>query len=206
MKIKKFESFLLDENCYAVTLPAGIIIVDPGDMTKDLNEFLKNNGSKVKYILLTHRHFDHILAVSKAKQLCENAKVVIHESDAMGLKSSSESLASLYKLIQTPVEPDITVSDNDVLRLGKTEIKVVHTPGHTIGSVCYIIKNAIFTGDTLFKGAVGRTDFPTGSAEDLENSLKKLKQFDESYELYPGHGPETTLEYENKRNRFIRNL
>lgn len=206
MKIKTFCAFQFPQNCYAAIFDAGIFLVDPGEFTLELENFVKENAVDIKYILLTHMHFDHIRATSKVKKLCPEAKIVIHSLDANGLADSVLSLAYLFGFEQETVSADILCEDNDILKLGSTEIKVIHTPGHTIGGVCYMVENVIFCGDTVFEGNIGRTDFPDGSFEVLLESLKRLKRLDGDYILYPGHGNHTTLNIERCNNPYIRNL
>ena len=199
-------------NCYLVfdEETGEAAIVDPGWYEKSIPEVLSENANiKLKYILLTHGHFDHILGVDGLKK-ATGAKVVIHENDREHLLDPKKSLADgNFPMPQIPVDADITVSDGDVLTLGKNEIKVMHTPGHTRGGVCYITEGddrVIFTGDTLFCMTAGRTDFFDGSEADLNNSLKKLVALDGDYRILPGHSKDTTLERERKRNWYFRRM
>lgn len=206
MQIKTFCAYEFPENCYAAILNDGIFLVDPGEFTSELEEFAKKNSSDIKYILLTHMHFDHIRAVAQVKEICPKAKIVIHTLDADGLSDSVLSLAYLFGFEQEKVKADILCNDKDVLKLGSTEIKVIHTPGHTQGGVCYMAENVIFTGDTVFEGSIGRTDFPGGSFEVLAESLEKIKDINGDFTLYPGHGNCTTLDKERLFNPYMRNL
>ncbi|MBR4765878.1 MAG: MBL fold metallo-hydrolase [Clostridia bacterium] len=166
-------------------------------------------GCKVKFVLLTHGHFDHILG-TRGIQMQYGASVVIHKDDSAMLSDAALNLARINgaENVFNPVTPDIVVDDGDSLFLGGTEIKVIHTPGHTKGSVCYIIEDekTIFSGDTLFCRTVGRTDFPGGSTEELKNSLKKLVALEGDYRVLPGHNRETNLDSERTRNIFIRRM
>lgn len=178
-------------------------VIDAGDFNSALKSALV--GKKVKYILLTHGHFDHILGVHALKEFTD-AEVVIHPADLDCLKDANKSLAlSAGGFSQIPVEADILVSQGDVLSLGDTEIKVMHTPGHTKGGVCYIIEKdrVIFTGDTLFALTVGRTDFEGGSDEEMLDSVTRLSRLEGDYIIYPGHNRSTTLENERRRNRYM---
>ncbi|MBR6005143.1 MAG: MBL fold metallo-hydrolase, partial [Clostridia bacterium] len=166
-------------------------------------------GCKVKYVLLTHGHFDHILG-TRGIQMQYGASVVIHKDDSAMLSDAALNLARINgaENVFNPVMPDIVVDDGDSLFLGGTEIKVIHTPGHTKGSVCYIIEDekTIFSGDTHFCHTGGRTDFPGGSTEELKNSLKKLVALEGDYRVLPGHNRETNLDSERTRNIFIRRM
>ncbi len=190
-------------NCYLIKTENAALVIDPFEAYPEIIDFFEKNSAKEKIILLTHRHFDHILGVFKLHELF-GAKIIIGEMDEVGLRESEESLSSWVGLEQVPIEADITVSDGEVLNLGGTEFKVLHTPGHTVGSVCYIAEDCVFSGDTLFRGTVGRTDLPTGSNEALKLSLSKLKTLDKNYKVYPGHGSPTTLEDEIKNNPYMK--
>ena len=166
-------------------------------------------GCNVKYVLLTHGHFDHLLGTYGVQQTY-GASVAVHRADVPMLSDAGLNLARVNgaENVFNPVTPDIIVEDGDSLFLGENEIKVIHTPGHTKGSVCYIIENekVMFSGDTLFCRTVGRTDFPGGSTEELKESLKKLVALDGDYRVLPGHNRETNLDSERTRNIFIRRM
>lgn len=197
---------IMQENCYIVTDKAtGLIaLVDTGAVSVTLKNFIKQNSDKIKYVLLTHGHFDHIGYAGKVKEET-NAKVVISKQDEPFLSDSNYNLSVMA--IGEPVEEvsaDITLNDGDKLMLGETEITFMLTPGHTKGSGCYIIDNCIFSGDTLMKLSMGRTDFPTGDISDMENSLKKLANLQGDYNVFSGHGDFTTLSYERKYNPYMK--
>lgn len=206
MEIKAFYAAEFPQNCYAAICNDGIFLVDPGEYTQKLDEFVKANKDKIKYILLTHKHFDHIRGVAKVKKICPDAKIVIHPNDAEGLYNGMESLALYFGFEQENVKADLLCEDNALIEMGDTKIKVIHTPGHTQGGVCYMVDNVIFCGDTLFEGSCGRTDFPGGSGSVLSASLKRLKDLDGDYILYAGHGNPTTLENERRFNPYMRSL
>lgn len=206
MDIKVFESKFFPENCYAAITDDGVFLVDPGEYTDKLREFVLKNAEKIKFILLTHRHFDHVVAVAQIIKDCPDAKVVIHEKDAGGLTDSSVSLAERFDALQQSVCPDILVSEGSVVEMGGTVIKVLHTPGHTAGSVCYHVGDNIFCGDTIFKGSCGRTDLPSGNSAELTNSLQRLKNLPFDAKLYPGHNDVTTLSYERSHNPYLTEL
>ena len=126
--------------------------------------------------------------------------------DADGLLDPVKSLAAYFGFEQEKVFADIKCEDGDVLTIGNTEIKVLHTPGHSEGGVCYMVNDSIFCGDTIFERSCGRTDFPGGSSVVLARSLKKLNDLEGDYILYPGHGNSTTLENERKYNPYMRNI
>lgn len=174
----------------------------------DCNEFSQKmidmiGDTDLKYILLTHGHFDHIIGVKSVKEKY-GAQVVISKEDEPMLNSSKLSLAVFCNAPQNNVDADIIVKDGDEITLGETKIKVMATPGHTSGSVCYIAENCIFSGDTLFYCSCGRTDFPSGSPEQMMLSLQKLKTLDGDYKVYTGHNNLTTLDFERKNNPYMK--
>lgn len=174
----------------------------------DCNEFSQKmidmiGDTDLKYILLTHGHFDHIIGVKSVKEKY-GAQVVISKEDEPMLNSSKLSLAVFCNAPQNNVDADIIVKDGDEITLGETKIKVMATPGHTSGSVCYIAENCIFSGDTLFYCSCGRTDFPSGSPEQMMTSLQKLKALDGDYKVYTGHNNLTTLDFERKNNPYMK--
>lgn len=174
----------------------------------DCNEFSQKmidmiGDTDLKYILLTHGHFDHIIGVKSVKEKY-GAQVVISKEDEPMLNSSKLSLAVFCNAPQNNVDADIIVKDGDEITLGEIKIKVMATPGHTSGSVCYIAENCIFSGDTLFYCSCGRTDFPSGSREQMMSSIQKLKALDGDYKVYTGHNNLTTLDFERKNNPYMK--
>jgi len=167
-------------------------IVDAGWEPEKLLEATESKGLKVKYILLTHTHYDHINSLGKLFELTK-AKIVVHEGDAKDI----ENLGLPYK----------TVKEGDEIPIGKLKIKVFHTPGHSPGSVCYLVENKLITGDTLFVEAVGRVDLPGGDIEQMYSSLQKLKELDGGIEICPGHdyGSKkiSTIAFEKENNSYM---
>ncbi len=206
MEIKTFFATDFPENCYAGITEDGIFLVDPGEFTSELKNFVLKHCEEIKYILLTHRHIDHIGATAAVAKLCQNAKIVIHSLDAVGLTDFDASLANYFGLPQTAVSPHILCKDNDVLHLGKTKITVWHTAGHTVGSVCYLVGDVLFCGDLIFRQSCGRVDFPTGNPKEMMLSLKKLCDFSGELILYPGHMETTTLSAELSDNPYLRGI
>lgn len=179
--------------------------VDCAVFDETYRDFLRKLGvTELKYILLTHGHFDHILGVKKLKELC-GGEICIHEEDAACLTDEKESL-NFYSHygVQENVAPDRLLHDGDTLMLGKHEIGVRHTPGHTRGGVCYTVGESMFCGDTLFRLSMGRTDMPGGSTLTLFRSLEELGRIPGDLDLYPGHGELTTLRFEKENNRYLR--
>ncbi|MCI1964570.1 MAG: MBL fold metallo-hydrolase [Oscillospiraceae bacterium] len=206
MKVTKIPGGPLPTNCYLLTEEqSGLTaVVDPGFESENLTERVLALGKdQVKLILLTHAHFDHITGVAKLKELT-GAKVYLHSEDlpfvSDGVLNGSEAF---YGTKIPEFQVDVPMSDGDEIKLGSLNIRVLHTPGHTIGGCCFLVGNALFTGDTLMQLSCGRTDFPTGSYRQMLGSLQKLANLPGNYHLYPGHGAESTLDFERKNNSFI---
>ena len=173
MQIERLTLKLLAENCYIYHNEKECIIFDPGSDYEYIKSYIENKNLSVKMILLTHCHFDHVGAVSDLKDYF-NAKVMCHKDDLLMLKSANKSAAN-YGLMPVKIpEIDEFFNDNDIINFNEIEIKVIHTPGHSAGSVCFYVKDDGFliSGDTLFLESVGRTDFPSGSHDDLEKSIR----------------------------------
>lgn len=206
MKITRISGGPLPTNCYLLTDDAtgDTAVIDPGFDDEELTRAVLAVGAEhVKLILLTHGHFDHIMGVAGIKRLT-HAKVCIHSDDMLFTTDNSLNLSSM--MTSSRMEPftvDTSLNDGDIVELGSLGIRVIYTPGHTIGSCCYLVGDALFTGDTLMKCSCGRTDFPTGSHPQMLDSLEKLKNLEGDYHIYPGHECETTLEYERKNNPFM---
>lgn len=179
-------------------------VVDPAIDSDELLASLENKN--VKYILLTHGHFDHIGGVNLVKEKT-GAKVVIHKEDEEMLHDGDKNeFKRNFDYDMTPIYADILVEDDTELMLGDSKIKVLHTPGHTKGGVCYIFVDdrLLFSGDTLFKLTAGRTDLYGGNARTELMSLAKIGSLEGDYAVYPGHEAATTLEFERNNNRYMR--
>lgn len=194
-------------NCYVLTddETKTALVIDPGVPSDELNDALL--GYNLKFILLTHGHFDHIFGCKELKEIYPEAEICIHSDDLLCLSDNEMNLAGDFE--ETPgVTADRILRDGDIIDFSDTSIYVLNTPGHSPGSVCYIDKanKTIFSGDTLFCLTVGRTDFARGSFDDMMESVKKLSGFDDDYTVYPGHNRSTTIGFERKRNRYMRKL
>lgn len=202
-QIKSITLGELGNNCYLITDQASGLsaLVDCTDDSKEMRDFI--GGAKLEYILLTHGHFDHIGGVAAISR-DYGAKVVISAQDASMLSSGKASLSAFFGIKQDKITPDLTVSEGSSLMLGETQIKVLATPGHTKGGVCYLLKDCIFTGDTLFFCSCGRTDFPGGSSKEIMQSLKRLATLEDSLKVYPGHDRTSTIAFEKANNPFMR--
>jgi glyoxylase-like metal-dependent hydrolase (beta-lactamase superfamily II) len=176
------------------------IIIDPSSNYAMINTNLQENNLKDITILLTHGHFDHTGA-AKRLQDNYNAKVYIHNNDAEKLNSALKSYSIYGKDRYQSLKEDYILHGEESLKIADIDIKVLSTPGHSAGSVCYISGNVIFTGDTLFRESYGRYDFYDGSFKDVYNSVvNKLFRLEGDYMIFPGHGEPTTLDFERKYN------
>ena len=204
MKEKPFLSLpvgLLEVNCYLVPSPSEKIlyIIDPGGDAGEIARYAAAYNDREKVILLTHAHIDHIAGCGRTAELLQVKKLYIHPADLSFYKSRENALLpylppaeDLPEAAQWPVmDPSLTI---------------IHTPGHTPGSVCYLFKeyNSLFAGDTLFRGSVGRTDLPGGDMESLMRSIKEnLLTLPEDLQVYPGHGYATSIGLEKRENPFL---
>lgn len=180
-------------------------VVDPGADYARIKERLDDNGiTEVTHILLTHGHFDHIGAVAQLKAQT-GAKVCIHRRDASMLQSDTDSLAVVAGLSIEPVKPDFLFEGGEIIAAADIEVEVLHTPGHSGGSVCYLAGDVMFSGDTLFYMYCGRTDFPGSDAEEYRHSLHDvLGNLKQDYTVYTGHGIKTTLFAEFQTNPYLK--
>lgn len=205
MKVKTFPVGELRANCHVVINEElnQVVLVDCGGSVTKLINYINQNNLIVKAILLTHGHYDHFEGVSYI-QKNTNCKVYISQKDSYMLTSNVHSLArDLDYDGFNPVHNFETVSNGDTIHEAGFDFEVVSTEGHTSGSVCYICQDCLFTGDTLFKHSMGRTDFPTGNYFDMQKSLKKLYNLKGDYKVYTGHNDNTTLQEERKSNPFM---
>ena len=202
MKVKRGVFPPLSNNCYLIVdeNTNESALVDCSAFNDNMKALI--GDTDLKYILLTHGHFDH---TSGVKEVMERygAKLAISEEDAKMLKSAVHSLAAISRVPFDKTEPDLILKDGDVITLGSIEIKVIATPGHTKGGLCFLAENALFTGDTLFCMSCGRTDFPGGSGAEMLESLRKLAALEGDYDVYPGHEDVTTLDFERKNNHYM---
>lgn len=181
------------------------LLIDCSDYVPQIIDYVKENGLNVKYILLTHGHFDHVLGINRMNEVL-GANVYVHEGDKEQVVNT-RAVMTMFGLPTEGVEnPKITgtLSDAGELTLGTQVIKVIETPGHTPGGVCYLIGNCLFSGDTIFHGTIGRTDLPGGSFQQIKHSVKDvLFALDEYIKVYPGHGEPTSIGYEKKFNDIV---
>ncbi len=169
------------------------IIIDVANNADKMCNYIENLEIKPKYIILTHCHADHTSGLKDIKNYYPNIKIIIHEFDSHGLTDDSINMCSYISAEPNFITADIVAKDNDEIKFGDLIAKIIHTPGHTAGSISILVEDAIFSGDTLFKGIYGRTDLPTGNEFDMQKSLKKLLELNEDIIVYPGHGISTMI-------------
>lgn len=204
MQITKIAGGPLPTNCYLLKddTTGASAVIDPGFESDELTDAVKKDGS-VQMILLTHGHFDHISGVQKLQKQT-GAKVYLYSDETMFVRDGNLNLAGPFFGSEVPAfNVDVPLNDGDTIQLGSLEISVIHTPGHTIGGCCYVVGDAIFSGDTLMKLSFGRTDCPTGSYSQMLDSLRKLAALKGDYQVYPGHGSITSLDYERRNNSYM---
>ena len=207
MKIEKYVVGMIGTNCYLVINEEtkDTVMVDPGAYPTKLKNAVKEQGLKLKAVLLTHAHFDHIMGLS---DVMEDIKVPVYveEADLPMMMDGESNLSSGYMRGGYQFADAVPVRDGQQLQIAGFQFRVIHTPGHTKGSCCYYLKDegVLFSGDTVFYGSVGRTDFPGGSTAEIVRSLHKLvDSLPEETEVFPGHDASTTIGYEKRYNPFV---
>ena len=203
MKIQTFPLGSIGTNCYIVSDDNGVCaIIDCDGDGQTIFKYIEENNLKPTHILLTHGHFDHIGAVEAVKQKY-GCKIYAGELEADVLADPRLNSSGAYGGGGISIAPDELLSNGQSFSVGDLTFQTMHTPGHTEGSVCFIQDKNIFSGDTLFLGSCGRTDFPTGDWNTILQSLQQLKALDGDFVVYPGHGPATTLDYERRTNPYM---
>lgn len=198
MIIKTIPAGIYDANCYIVgdEKTKEAVVLDPGGDGEMLEDEIKKLGYKIKYILLTHGHFDHVGGVEYLTRKFE-IPYYITKVDEDFMKQDSSVFGSLSDSANY-------LKEGDSIKFGSKVIKVIETPGHTKGGVCFLIEDKLFSGDTLFQGSIGRTDFLGGDFEEIISSIKnKLLTLGDEVEVYPGHGPMSTIGDEKRRNPYV---
>ena len=198
----------LEVNCYILSDPETkeAFVIDPGGDADNIRRAVEGAGLKVKYIVNTHGHFDHVGADGSLREAFAGSELAIHGGDARLLSEAHDHGVIFGARLDKQPAPDRLLEDGAVLSAGSLSLRVIHTPGHTQGGVCLFEENegVLFTGDTLFAGSVGRTDFPGGSFEELMSSIvNKVLPLGDEVKVYPGHGPSSTIALEKDTNPFI---
>ena len=190
-------------NCYGLLTDKAAIVIDPGKYTLELAQFLKSNADKTRLILITHAHYDHIGGALQLRQET-GVKIAIGKNEEFALSDRAFNLSGRF----TPPIPahnaDYTIEDEEEFSVGDITVKAYETPGHTVGGMCYLIGDNLFSGDMLFYETVGRVDLPGGNINDMKESLDRIMWlFDDDVSVYSGHGEVTTIGHERKNNPYL---
>ena len=193
MEITVFQLGSLGTNCYIVKDEKACAIIDPGASGEALADWLEQEGLQPKFVLLTHGHYDHVGGVESLRDRFAGLPVYVHEADTRLTPDLSHGLqwTNFY-------------GEGDVLTMGKLSFRVLHTSGHTPGSVCLLCGDALFCGDTLFAGSCGRVDFPGGSWTEMLYSLGRLSKLEDHLQVLPGHGEPSTIQAERQYNPYMK--
>lgn len=203
MNIKVVVSGKLLNNTYVVVSNQNnAVVVDPSLDFEKIKEVLESSGAKLKYIICTHGHYDHTASALLLKELY-GAEIVIHQRDAEMLYDSKKSLSYLFSNHPNVCRADIEVSDGDSLCLDELKFDFISTPGHSNGSMVIVCQDVMFTGDTVLKGTVGRTDLFGGNDALMIQSVKNLSKIEKNYTLLCGHEESSTLDFEKKNNPYF---
>jgi hydroxyacylglutathione hydrolase len=212
MIIKTLEVGPLQSNCYVVGCEATHkgVIIDPGAEAERILACVKECGLEIEWLLDTHGHADHIGAQADLKEALPEARIACHETESESLADSNKNLSAMFGLPMTSPSPDWTLSHDDEVPVGDLRLQVIHVPGHTAGGLAFYCEDggdgfgAVFAGDALFAGSIGRADLPGGAMDELLNAIRtRLLSLPPETRVYPGHGEPTTIEHEARFNPFL---
>jgi len=208
MRVQAFTVGMFQTNCYVAFCEKTkeAMIVDPGfaeeTEAERIFEFISENDLRPRYIMDTHGHPDHTCGNGLAKERF-HVPILIHEYDAYMLGEKGREIARFFGFKNSSAEADRLLRDGELVKIGELTLKVMHTPGHTRGSISLLGEKEGFVGDTLFEDSIGRTDFPEGSEKEMMLSLRKLASLPDTFVVYPGHGSMTTIGREKRNNPFL---
>lgn len=198
MEIKKVITNALEENSYIISSGGEGIIVDPGGNAEGILDAAE--GIKIKYILLTHGHFDHIMAANDVKA-ATGAQILVPKGDSEMLSDPKKSSGAMYGFVHESIEFDRELSEGDKISFGAATLTAMETPGHSLGSMCYMGHGILISGDVLFRGTIGRFEYENMKL--MSSSLKRLWTLPDMTLVYPGHGTSTTIAYEKANNPYV---
>jgi len=205
MQINCISHGLVQSNIYIVSNNGQAVVIDCGCKPDDILAVAEEKGLDLKFVILTHGHFDHFYYVDDLRQKA-NVQAFIHKQDAACFTDPYASGLALFPVRgNIDFKPaDRLLQDGDIIECGGLEFRIIHTPGHSKGSICIHVGDALFTGDTLFRNSIGRTDLPGGSMAEITSAIReKLFCLPEETVVYPGHGPRSTIGYEKKHNPYL---
>jgi len=208
MQYFRIRTFPFDENVYIFydEQSSEACIIDPGGSFEKIRDFINKKNLKVKSVILTHAHADHIGALQELIDEYPDMEVIASKREKKILNSPAYNLTTNFGMKNTSFEATRYVEDGDRYKIGGKTLTFILTPGHTSGSMCVFDGEIMFTGDTLFEGSIGRTDLPSGSYQEMEISLRRLSQMDGDIIILPGHGDQSTIAQEKRHNPFLRNI
>ncbi|GGI40008.1 MBL fold metallo-hydrolase [Mammaliicoccus stepanovicii] len=206
MKVHVYPLGLIETNCYIIEGENELLVIDPGDNGKFVNDLINKFNKKLSAILLTHAHFDHIGGIDEVVKN-NQVNVYVHKEEKSWLTDTVKNGSKKFEMYQLPqvVQHTVpTIIDEGKHQIGEFEFEVLHTPGHSPGSITFVFDDFAIVGDTLFKGGIGRTDLYKGDSALLIKSIEeKLLELDPSTTVFPGHGPDTTIEEEGMSNPYL---
>lgn len=207
MIIKKIVVGPLEANSYIISdeITKNAIVVDPGDEPDRIIDEINGSGLKLDSIICTHAHFDHIGAAGDLKKATD-AKLLLNKNDLETYSLAKDQAALWGYSVDDLPQPDGFIDEGDEIKVGNLGFRIMHSPGHSKGGICLYGEGILVTGDTIFAGSIGRTDFPGGSIEELKKSFKRIIELPEDTKIYSGHGPETTIRRERVENFFMNEL
>lgn len=207
MNVIRIEAGVYGANCYIIYgNDKEAIIIDPGGDYEEIMAKIYKNNLNIKYIILTHGHGDHIGATEKLREKLE-AKVLIHEFDVEIIEDADKNLSNMMGMGKIEFSPDIKLEDKMIIEFSDLKAEIIHSPGHTRGSICIKIEEYLFSGDTLFKGSIGRADLYGGNYEEILESIRnKIMILDEYTVILPGHGENSLLVEEKMTNPYLKKI
>lgn len=204
MELKKITTISMQENIYILSADEKAFIIDPGLGVSEVTSYLEQENLQPQFIILTHGHGDHIYGVRELREKYQ-IPVYCYEKEKNLIEDAQLNLSTSLGRTEV-IKCDHYFSETDNLTFAGEKIKIIPTPGHTVGSICILVGNDLFTGDTLFRMSIGRTDLPTSNDQDMRLSLKRLKELPGDIKVYPGHGENSTIQFEKDNNPFFVNI